>query len=99
MDSRAPRGSSHTPIAPLTRLIALLLLFVCLPAAAAPKPQMFHIEAGDAARTLNEFSRQSGLQLLFEYNIVRGRNTHAVSGEFPPAVALQKMLEETGLVF
>lgn len=78
---------------------ALLLLLFCLPALAAPKLQTFHIEAGDAARTLNEFSRQSSLQLLFDFSVVRGRRTHAVSGDFPAPVALQKMLEDTGLAF
>ena len=64
-----------------------------------PKLQTFHIEAGDATRTLNEFSRQSSLQLLFDYSVVRGRRTHAVSGDLPAPVALQKMLEDTGLTF
>jgi iron complex outermembrane receptor protein len=79
--------------------VALLLLLFCLPALAAPKLQTFHIEAGDAARTLNEFSRQSSLQLLFDYSVVRGRQTHAVSGDFSAPAALQKMLENTGLAF
>ncbi|HVO45088.1 MAG TPA: TonB-dependent receptor [Steroidobacteraceae bacterium] len=59
----------------------------------------FHIAAGDAVFTLNEFSRQSGLQLLFDYNEVRGRTTRAIDGEFEPAAALRRMLADTGLVF
>jgi hypothetical protein len=39
-----------------------------LPARAAPKLQTFHIEAGEATLTLNEFSRQSSLQLLFTWS-------------------------------
>ena len=78
---------------------ALLVLLFCLPALAAPKLQTFHIEAGDAARTLNEFSRQSSLQLLFDYSVVRGRKTAAVSGDYSAPVALQKMLADTGLGF
>jgi outer membrane receptor protein involved in Fe transport len=78
---------------------ALLVLLFCLPALAAPKLQTFHIEAGDASRTLNEFSRQSSLQLLFDYSIVRGRKTAAVSGDYSAPVALQKMLADTGLGF
>jgi len=101
MDS-CPPGSgrlSRRYNAILTRLAAALLLWACLPALGAPKLQTFHIEAGDAARTLNEFSRQSSLQLLFDYSVVRGRTTRAVSGDYAPAAALQKMLEDTGLVF
>jgi hypothetical protein len=82
----------------LCGLIALALL-VSLPARAASKLQTFHIEAGDATLTLNEFSRQSSLQLLFDYNIVRGRKTRAVSGEYEAAAALRQMLVGTGLVF
>src|ERR1700738_2941359 len=82
----------------LCGLIALALL-VSLPARAAPKLQTFHIEAGDATLTLNEFSRQSSLQLLFDYNIVRGRKTRAVSREYEASAALRQMLIDTGLAF
>src|SRR6266702_4867378 len=89
---------------PATTLLSLwgfvaLALFVCLPARATPKLQTFHIEAGDATLTLNEFSRQSSLQLLFDYNIVLGRKTRAVSGEYEASAALRQMLVDTGLVF
>jgi iron complex outermembrane receptor protein len=82
----------------LCGLIALALL-ASLPARAAPRLQTFHIEAGDAALTLNEFSRQSGLQLLFDYNIVHGRKTRTISGEYEASAALRQMLVDTGLVF
>jgi len=75
------------------------VLLACSPARAASKLQTFHIDAGDATRTLNEFSRQSSLQLLFDYNLVRGRKTRAVSGEYAAPAALHRMLEDTGLVF
>jgi len=97
MDSCSPpsQGSSF-----LTLLGLLVLgLFCGPPARAAPRLQTFHIEAGDAALTLNEFSRQSSLQLLFDYNIVRGRQTRAVSGEYAATAALEQMLADTGLVF
>jgi len=113
MDSCSPcqshgpsRKSSLAPAwlpaaGPLRTLCGFLVcaLLVCSPVAGAPKLQSFHIEAGDATRTLNEFSRQSSLQLLFDYNLVRGRRTRAVSGEYAAAAALRKMLEDTGLVF
>jgi len=82
----------------LCGLLALMLL-VSLPARATSKAQTFHIEAGDATLTLNEFSRQSSLQLLFDYNIVRGRKTHAVTGEYEASAALKQMLIDTGLIF
>jgi iron complex outermembrane receptor protein len=82
-------------------LVALVVLgvFVGRPVCAAPQLQTFHIEAGEASLTLNEFSRQSSLQLLFDYSIVKGRRTRAVSGEYAAPAALEKMLADTGLVF
>lgn len=110
MDSCSPpesHGSSQAFLLAFARLPAalrmlrdaLFALLVCSPLAAAPKLQTFHIEAGDATRTLNEFSRQSSLQLLFDYNLVRGRKTRAVSGEYAAPAALQRMLEDSGLEF
>ncbi|MFL6604468.1 MAG: TonB-dependent receptor domain-containing protein [Steroidobacteraceae bacterium] len=98
--SAARFGLYSPPVAfwSLYGLLALALL-VSLPARATSKVQTFHIEAGDATLTLNEFSRQSSLQLLFDYNIVRGRKTRAVRGEYAPAAALEQMLADTGLVF
>jgi outer membrane receptor protein involved in Fe transport len=83
---------------PLIGLI-VLGLFVGRSALGAPQLQTFHIEAGEASLTLNEFSRQASLQLLFDYNIVRGRRTRAISGEYVAPAALAKMLADTGLVF
>jgi iron complex outermembrane recepter protein len=88
------------PILPIALLCGLIwVLLIVRPASAAPKLQQFHIEAGDAALTLNEFGRQSSLQLLFDYNVVRGRRTRAISGEFEASDALKRMLVDTGLVF
>ena len=89
----------HNPIGTLLCGLIALALLVSFPARAAPRLQIFHIEAGDATLTLNEFSRQSSLQLLFDYNIVRGRKTRAVSGEYEASAALRQMLIDTGLAF
>jgi iron complex outermembrane receptor protein len=59
----------------------------------------FQLEAGDASVMLNEFSRQSDLQVLFDFNILRGMKTHAVSGDLDPSTALKSMLKGTNLVF
>ena len=105
MDSRFHRPyGSHPTLISLTRCLSvagLIILGVAmsLPILAAPRLQTFHIEAGDATLTLTEFSRQSSLQLIFDYNVVRGRKTHAVSGELEASTALKQMLEDTGLQF
>jgi hypothetical protein len=59
----------------------------------------FHIEAGDATETLGEFSSQSGLQLLFDYNQVHGERTAGVWDDLPPREALSVILAGTDLVF
>jgi outer membrane receptor protein involved in Fe transport len=62
-------------------------------------PRQFRIEDGDASLMLNEFSRQSDLQVLFDFNILRGMKTRAVNGDFSPSDALKRMLKGTNLVF
>jgi iron complex outermembrane recepter protein len=80
------------------------LLFVCLAlhtaaANAAGPRRHFDLEAGDASLMLNEFSRQSDLQVLFDFNLLRGMKTHAVSGDLDASTALTSMLAGTNLVF
>jgi iron complex outermembrane recepter protein len=57
----------------------------------------FHIEPGDAEVRLNEFSTQSGLQMLFNYEVMRGIPTKPVRGEFKPFDALDKMIAGTDI--
>ena len=57
------------------------------------------IAAGNAPATLAEFIRQTGLQLLFETDAIRGHRTRAVRGELEAAEALHLMLEGSGLIF
>jgi iron complex outermembrane receptor protein len=64
-----------------------------------PFQRHFELEAGDASLMLNEFSRQSDLQVLFDFNILRGMKTRSVNGTMEPAAALRAMLQGTGLVF
>jgi hypothetical protein len=46
---------------------------------------------------LNEFSRQSGLQLLFDYNFVKYLHVNDVSGEMDSTDALRAMLKGSGM--
>jgi iron complex outermembrane receptor protein len=79
-------------------LLVILVLHTAV-AQAAGLRQHFDLEAGDASLQLNEFSRQSDLQVLFDFNILRGMKTRAVSGDLDPAIALKSMLKGTNLVF
>jgi outer membrane receptor protein involved in Fe transport len=68
-------------------------------AGANASPIEFHVEAGDATTTLTEFSRQAHLQLLFDYNVVKGHTTGPLDGRFTPADALRHLLANTDLEF
>lgn len=59
----------------------------------------FEIAAGTAPNALAEFVRQSGFQVLFDFDAIRAFSTHAVSGQLDPAEALARMFEGSGLTF
>jgi hypothetical protein len=69
------------------------------PAAAAPLPagKKFDLPAGDALATLQAFSRQSGEEIIYPVEQVRGVRTNAVQGEMSPRAALDRLLDGTGL--
>jgi hypothetical protein len=60
--------------------------------------RQFNIAAGDAPTALNEFSRQANKQVLFDYAVLRTRQTRGVEGMLQPSEALRSMLKDTGLV-
>ena len=82
-----PASPTHNAAQPVSPIVS----------STAPGLRKFDIAAGDARVTLNEFSRQANLQILFDFAALRGRQTHAVAGMLPPAEALKSMLTDTGL--
>lgn len=59
----------------------------------------FKISAGTAPEALAEFVRQSGLQVLFDFDAIRNVSTHEVTGQLNPTEALSRMFEGSGLTF
>lgn len=59
----------------------------------------FKIAAGTAPEALAEFVRQSGFQVLFDFDAIRNVNTREVQGQLNPAEALSRMFEGSGLTF
>ena len=99
-NGRQPGKTSHSiQLAAIAALLLAAVLAHSRATAASPEVVEFHIAAGDATLTLNEFSRQAGLQLLFDFNVVKGRVTQAIDGSYEPRDALRHMLEKTGLHF
>lgn len=74
-----------------------LALAVAAFGADAPK-KTYNLPAADAVKTLKAFSEQSGEQIVYPVEQVRGVRTLAVKGEFTPREALDQMLKDTGLV-
>jgi hypothetical protein len=57
------------------------------------------IAAGTAPQALAEFVRQTGLQVLFDFDAIRDINTHEVNGKLDAQEALSQMFEGSGLTF
>ncbi len=96
---RPPGGGLRLQLRGTRWLGTLLVALACitgLPAADSPR-RVFEIPAGDAALTLKQFSDQSGEQVIYPVDRVRGLRTHAVTGALPAREALERMLAGTGL--
>jgi len=57
----------------------------------------YNLPAADAVASLKDFSEQSGEQIVYPVEQVRGVKTNAVRGEFTARAALDRMLDHTGL--
>ena len=79
-------------------LSALAIFAAPISSAHAEKIQL-DVAAGEAPDALKEFIRQTGLQLIFDFDSIAAFKTHAVSGQYDAAEALTRMLSNTGLAF
>ncbi|MDY0067065.1 MAG: TonB-dependent receptor [Steroidobacteraceae bacterium] len=59
--------------------------------------QLFDIPSQTIADALNEFSKQSGLRLLFVFTEVAGKRTAAIKGRYTPHEVLTRLLADAGL--
>ena len=65
--------------------------------AAQTGARTFNVPAGAAGRTLKLFSAQSGVQLAYSTDMVQGVQTNAISGDYQPVDALERMVAGTPL--
>ncbi|HVY81823.1 MAG TPA: TonB-dependent receptor [Steroidobacteraceae bacterium] len=81
--------------------LALWLLLALVPCrtASAANVVNFRVPAGPAADTLRMYTTQTGLQVLFGYDDVRGIETHPVHGLLDVRTALEQMTKGTRLRF
>lgn len=82
--------------------LGLLLGLLLSRASADPVPatmrMTLHIPAQELARALDQFSRATGMAVLVDSQLSRGRRSLAVDGEFTAAEALRRMLGGSGLM-
>jgi len=65
--------------------------------AAAAQSRAFDVPSQEAVKTIPEFARQAGVQIVAPASQLRGVRTPAVRGEFEVAEALDTLLTGTGL--
>jgi len=79
--------------------VPLSLALLALTASAADGTRKnYTLPSGDAAATLKAFSQQSGEQIVYPVESVRGVQTKPVTGDLTAREALQQMLAGTDLV-
>jgi outer membrane receptor protein involved in Fe transport len=79
---------------------ALLAGGVCalaISGVAVAQSRTFNVPAGDLKSALDVYIRQSGVQLIYPSDGVRGKTTPGVNGAFSSAAALDRLLAGSGL--
>ena len=79
-------------------LLGLFLSRVSADPMPASMRMTLHIPAQELARALEQFSRATGMAVLVDSQLSRGRRSLAVDGEFTAAEALRRMLGGSGLM-
>lgn len=97
MSKKSKQSSVHRSVRAGV-LAALAVLAAPMSSANAEKLEL-DVAAGEAPDALKEFIRQTGLQLIFDFDSIAAFKTHAVSGQYEAAEALARMLADTGLAF
>ena len=95
-----PSLPARTPVRIFRGLLLAAVGFLALTltaVAAESSKKSFDLPAADAAQTLKAYSDQSGEQIVYPVERVRGVKTNAVKGEYSPREALDLMLASTGL--
>jgi outer membrane receptor protein involved in Fe transport len=81
-----------------TSMLAIALaICVARPALAEGKTYDFHIPAEGTAKALIDFSRQANVQIVFPAQILKGRSSAAISGQYDRSTVLKMLLDGTGL--
>jgi outer membrane receptor protein involved in Fe transport len=95
------RALVRTIAFPLRAAAALGWLAAVVPIGsfASPLTVDFDIPAGPLADSLDQFGEQSGLQVVYDYDLVDARRVPPVNGTMPPREALDRFLDGSGLTW
>ena len=78
----------------------MLLSLACSAALSAqaqtPAPSRVDVPAGDLVAALDAYARQSGTQLVYRADQLRGARTAGASGDLSPQQALERLLRGSG---
>lgn len=81
------------------RPLPAALILALLPAAAAAEPMPFNIGAQPLASALDHLAEQSGLQVIYNGELVQGLKSPGVNGLQEPQAALEHLLRGSGLTW
>jgi iron complex outermembrane receptor protein len=95
-------GFPARPRVPILRIGYLVVVALWLAGgfsadAAEGRRRSFALPADEASRALNQFAAQSGEQVIFLLNQVRGVRTNAVNGSFTAREAIERLVADTAL--
>ncbi|WP_336968430.1 TonB-dependent receptor [Sphingobium aromaticiconvertens] len=76
---------------------AAIVAVAAAPSVSAAAAVKFDIPAQSMQAALAQFSRQSGIQILFSYDQVEGLRAPSVNGRMAPNVALSRLIAGSGL--
>ncbi|KEQ52114.1 TonB-dependent receptor [Sphingobium chlorophenolicum] len=74
-------------------------LFMAPGVAEAQSAAAYAIPAGSLAEALTDYIEASGVALVYDASLARGRTSPGLRGSFEPAEALSRLLADTGLTF
>jgi len=80
------------------RAVLLALAVSAALSAQAQTPTASPVPAGDLAPALDAYARQTGVQLVYRADKLRGARTRGVQAGLPPQQALDRLLQGSGLV-
>jgi iron complex outermembrane receptor protein len=80
------------------RRVAAAALLISLIARGEPQAELsFHIQRRGLVDALEQFSEQSGLQIVYDPSIVSGKQARGVHGSMTTAAALERLLAGSGI--